>query len=166
MLTQKVEFYLASEVPYGPFSNLSPHPVKVDGVWYMTAEHAYHAARFSDPRVAAWFASCPTAGLLAHAVHALFTHGAKHERQYQRPDWGVVKLDRMREVALAKFSGDPALSDLLLGTGDAELVEAGFIDDDAGRFWGRVNGIGENWLGRILMETRDRLRRSPYEVIM
>jgi N-glycosidase YbiA len=69
-------------------------------------------------------------------------------------------------VALAKFSGDPALSDLLLGTGDAELVEAGFIDDDAGRFWGRVNGIGENWLGRILMETRDRLRRSPYEVIM
>ena len=43
----------------------------------------------------------------------------------------------------------------LVATGDAKLVEENKHGDD---FYGTVNGVGQNWLGRILMETREALR--------
>jgi predicted NAD-dependent protein-ADP-ribosyltransferase YbiA (DUF1768 family) len=43
----------------------------------------------------------------------------------------------------------------LLETGDAELVEGNWWDDT---FWGVCNGVGQNNLGKILMDTRRELR--------
>ena len=51
------------------------------------------------------------------------------------------------------------LRDLLLSTGDAKLIEAATVDNAVNRLWGEVNGVGENMLGKMLMELRTKLRR-------
>jgi len=45
----------------------------------------------------------------------------------------------------------------LLQTGDAKLVLNNKWND---KFWGVCRGVGENWLGKILMEVRDELRKQ------
>lgn len=74
-----------------------------------------------------------------------------------RSDWEDVKVDIMRRVLSHKFE-DPELREMLLATGDDELVEENYWFDD---FWG-VDSIhnlgGQNWLGKILMEIRDSIR--------
>lgn len=72
-----------------------------------------------------------------------------------RPDWESVKLGVMANLQASKYR-DPALRALLLGTGDAELVEGNHWCDT---FWGRCTCAkhadeGQNWLGRILMVQR------------
>jgi len=58
----------------------------------------------------------------------------------------------MREAVRAKFTRHPELAAVLLGTGDAVLVEHTVNDN----YWGDGgDGSGQNWLGRILMEMRE-----------
>lgn len=73
-----------------------------------------------------------------------------------RPDWESVKVDLMRTFVRKKFE-NPFLRPLLLATGDAELVEGNTWNDT---FWGVCRGRGQNWLGRILMEVRDEIRKE------
>lgn len=74
-----------------------------------------------------------------------------------RPNWTEIRLDVMREAVMAKFEQNADLRARLLSTGNAMLVEHSVRD----RFYGDGgDGTGANWLGRILMETRDKLRRS------
>jgi ribA/ribD-fused uncharacterized protein len=71
-----------------------------------------------------------------------------------RPDWNDVRVEIMRSFVERKFADHTGLLRLLLATGNVELVEGNNWGD---RFWGRVDngyGTGENWLGKILMETR------------
>lgn len=72
-----------------------------------------------------------------------------------RPDWHQVRLGIMRELVEKKFRDHPALAQWLLDTGDTELVEGNWWGDT---FWGRCKGVGENHLGRILMEVREQIR--------
>jgi predicted NAD-dependent protein-ADP-ribosyltransferase YbiA (DUF1768 family) len=44
-----------------------------------------------------------------------------------------------------------------LATGNDYLEETNTWKDS---FWGVYNGIGTNWLGKILMEERERIRRD------
>jgi ribA/ribD-fused uncharacterized protein len=71
-----------------------------------------------------------------------------------RKDWEEVKEEIMEYVIRAKFS-DPELQDLLLETGQQELVEGNWWKDT---YWGVCNGIGQNKLGKILMKIRDELQ--------
>ncbi|MCH7737275.1 MAG: NADAR family protein [Chloroflexi bacterium] len=61
----------------------------------------------------------------------------------------------MLELLRDKFR-DPVLRQMLLDTGDLELVEGNNWGD---RFWGRVSGVGDNHLGRLLMQVRGECRR-------
>jgi hypothetical protein len=63
----------------------------------------------------------------------------------------------MRELLARKFAPGSELAARLLTTGDAPLVEG---TTWGGRFRGVCRGEGQNWLGRLLMEQRDRLRRA------
>jgi ribA/ribD-fused uncharacterized protein len=146
----EIRFYRASEKPYGAFSNLARYPVRFEGCDFPTAEHAY---QYGKPRKAAvrdWLMAAPSPALLAMAAHGLYHWDVV-------PGWSKMKVDRMRAVLRAKFTQHEALRALLLDTGDAEIIEAGTVDDAAGRYWGRVHGRGQNWLGRLLMELRDEL---------
>jgi ribA/ribD-fused uncharacterized protein len=73
-----------------------------------------------------------------------------------RKDWEYVKLWVMLEIIRRKFCNS-AMGELLLGTGDAELIEGNTWGDT---FWGVCRGKGENHLGKILMLVRDELREK------
>jgi ribA/ribD-fused uncharacterized protein len=73
-----------------------------------------------------------------------------------RPGWDDMRVDTMREILQAKFKS-ANLRMWLEMTGDAELIEGNTWGD---KFWGQVDGVGENWLGRLLMELREELRRE------
>ncbi len=74
-----------------------------------------------------------------------------------RPDWETVKDGVMRTAVLAKFSQHPEIREILLSTGDAQLVEHTTND----RYWGDGgDGSGKNMLGQILMSVREELRHE------
>ncbi|MDR0319536.1 MAG: NADAR family protein [Rickettsiales bacterium] len=74
-----------------------------------------------------------------------------------RPDWDRVKLPVMKDLVRQKFYFSTALGKMLVGTGDAELLEGNSWGDT---FWGICNGVGDNNLGKILMDVRERLRQK------
>lgn len=150
-MSEEIHFYRANENPYGVFSNLYRCRVQFEGRTFMTAEHAYQFGKPAKREIAEWLAMCPSPSVLACAAHALLSWEISE-------GWNDRKLERMRPVVLAKFTQHPDLADVLLSTGDAIIIEAGTTNNAVNRFWGQVGGKGENWQGKILMETRDKLR--------
>lgn len=146
-----IRFYRASDKPFGAFSNLFKRPVEFQGEVFITAEHAYQAGKPRKESVKQWLMAAPSPALLAMAAHGLYWWDI-------RSDWSKIKFDRMRQVLRAKFTQHRDLRDLLLGTGDARLVESATVDNPVNRLWGEVNGSGRNMLGVMLMELREQLR--------
>jgi ribA/ribD-fused uncharacterized protein len=72
-----------------------------------------------------------------------------------RGDWEKIKEQVMKTALLAKFRQNPALLELLKGTGERRLVEASTADN----FWGAgPKGKGLNRLGALLTEVRAELK--------
>jgi len=83
-------------------------------------------------------------------------------QQYQRPDWGNVFLGFMKEVMYQKFRQHPDLRTILLSTATARLIYADADDP----YWGTgPDGMGQNQLGKTLIEVRDRLMGESIPVI-
>ena len=76
-----------------------------------------------------------------------------------RPDWDAVKDDVMLSVINAKFDSNLFLRNKL-GEIDGDIIEANTWGD---RYWGQVNGVGENKLGKILMQKRDEIQKEKTE---
>lgn len=74
-----------------------------------------------------------------------------------REDWEDVKTQMMYEICLAKFTQNADLRDKLIATGNKMLVEGNTWGD---KVWGCVNGVGENRLGKILMQIREDLKNE------
>lgn len=70
-----------------------------------------------------------------------------------RKDWEEIKDQTMYEICAAKFEQNPNLMDLLVLTGKRPLEEGNHWND---RYWGTVNGVGQNKLGKILMDIREK----------
>lgn len=70
-----------------------------------------------------------------------------------RGDWDEKKLEIMRRILILKFGQNPELAKKLL------MVRGPIVEDNSwgDTYWGRCNGTGENRLGLLLMELRDRL---------
>ena len=61
----------------------------------------------------------------------------------------------MKELLWLKFGGrEPFLTQALLLTEDAEIIEDNTWED---RFWGVCNGIGDNHLGKLIMQIREEM---------
>lgn len=123
-------------------SNFYPVEIKLDGIVYPNAETAFQAQKTLDVEERRKFS------MLKNPVQAKRL-GRKVKL---RDDWEEVKLDIMTEVVSQKFLQHPHLIEMLLQTGDEELVEGNKWGD---RFWGVCKGKGENHLGKILMKIRD-----------
>lgn len=147
----RIEFYRASEKPYGVFSNLYKRAIVFEEVTYPTSEHAYQAGKPRKDEVRAWLMAAPSPSLLAMAAHGLYVWDV-------HPDWSKTKFDRMKRVLKEKFTQHADLQAILLETGDAVLVEVATVDSTVNRLWGEVNGVGKNMLGQLLMEVRDEIR--------
>jgi len=115
-------------------------------VRYPTVEHAYQAAKTLDQKARERIRLLPTAGKAK----------AAGKRLKIRPDWEAIKVDVMRGLLRQKFRPDTFLARVLLETGERELIEVNTWGD---RFWGECpRGVGENQLGKLLMEIRGELR--------
>ena len=68
-----------------------------------------------------------------------------------RPDWEEVKVQVMRYVVYEKFEQNPELRERLSKI-QGDIIEEGKYPDN--KFWGVYNGVGENQLGKILMDVR------------
>jgi len=145
-------FYSSHEQPYGCFSNFSRHGFTLDGCYWPTSEHYFQGQKFAG-----------TPHLEAVRDARTPKEAANIGRDRKRPlrhDWEQVKDDVMRRAVLAKFSTHAAIRDVLLGTGDEDIMENAPKD----YYWGiGTDGTGKNMLGRILMEVRAILRERSAE---
>ncbi len=143
-----IHFYSVSGA-YGGFSNFSPHPIRLKGKTWPTSEHYFQAQKFAG-----------TADEEAVRQARSPMIAARMGRSRKRPlrkDWESAKDAIMHEAVLAKFTQHDDLREILLGTGDAEIVEHTENDD----YWGDGgDGRGKNRLGKILMRVREELRGS------
>lgn len=77
-----------------------------------------------------------------------------------REDWEVVKLSIMYELLKKKFTQEPFRTDLLNTRGE-NIVEGNRWNDT---FWGvdiKSNpNVGENWLGRLIMDIRTKIKNG------
>lgn len=132
---------------YWFLSNFYPHAIVYAQELWPSAEHAYQAAKThstTDRQRIRMARSAGEAKRIGRTVTLI-------------PQWEEVKLHVMRQIIAAKFSPASSLSVRLVETGDAILIEGNTWGD---RYWGKVNGEGKNWLGRILMEKREELRND------
>ncbi len=123
---------------YDFLSNFYPCTVQYMGYVYMNSEAAFQAQK------------CPER---AAEFIGLNPGQAKYlgRRVQLRLDWEQVKVNIMYEILVAKFSNPELMSKLLQVEG--EIVEDNTWND---RFWGVCKGKGQNMLGKLLMELRDR----------
>jgi ribA/ribD-fused uncharacterized protein len=141
-----IRFY-ATRDAYGCFSNFSAHPFELDGLIWPTSEHYFQASKFED--------AARREEIRAEVSPMVAARMGRSRNHPLRADWETVKDDVMRRAVLRKFETHPDIAEVLLGTGDEEIVEA--TTDD--HYWGcGTSGTGRNMLGIILMEVRAALR--------
>ena len=125
-------------------SNFYPCKILYRGITYPTSEAAFQAQKTLDENERLRISKLED------------PHDAKAEGQKLdlRADWDDVKVVEMYLICMNKFLQNPELEELLLATGEEELVEGNHWHDT---FWGVCNGVGENKLGKILMMVRAHL---------
>ncbi|MEJ8277311.1 NADAR family protein [Pseudonocardia spirodelae] len=146
------------------FSQWFPAPFRVGGVRYATAEHWMMAAKartFGDTGA--------LARVLADDDPAAAKQAGREVRGFDSATWDRERYAVVVDGNRAKFGAGDRLTDALLGTGDAVLVEASPVD----RIWGiglaagdpaladPARWPGRNLLGFALMAVRAELRRRP-----
>jgi ribA/ribD-fused uncharacterized protein len=144
-----IYFYSTREAPYGCFSNFSSHGIEMDGQWWPTTEHYFQAQKF---------AGTPYTEKVRLATSPKQAAEIGRDRRLPlRPDWERVKDDVMRRAVLRKFETHAQIREILLATGEEDIVENTKHD----YYWGcGQDGSGKNMLGQILVEVRAILREQ------
>ena len=127
-------------------SNFYPCAITFDGLTYASSEAAFHAQKCARREDKIQYT------LLKNPIRA-----KQLGRRETLPDnWDDVRHEVMAAILRVKFA-DPVLADKLNDTGDAYLEEGNQWHDN---FWGNCScercrdRVGENRLGRILMDIR------------
>lgn len=140
----RIKFYRTRD-EYGAFSNFAKYPLEINGKTYATSEHLYQSLKFTDPEAQEIIRTASSAKMAAHLGRGL---------PGMRADWNEVRADVMYEVLKHKYAQHEELKQLLLSTGDAEIVEHSINDS----YWADGgDGTGQNMLGVLLMRLRDEL---------
>lgn len=141
-----INFY-STTGEYGCFSNFSRHSIWLKGKRWPTSEHYFQAQKFAGTEHEEQVR-------MAKKPMEAANMGRDRKRPLRR-DWEAVKERVMLDALRAKFTQHDDLTAVLLGTGDAKLVEHTANDD----YWGDGgDGSGRNRLGRLLVQLRDELR--------
>ncbi len=140
MGVKKIKFYEGS---YYCFSNWSAHAVKYNNTLYPTSEHAYHCQRFKDPKIVKSILKSKSPYLAKLIVQA--------NKDKQLSDWNSIKRAIMKDILREKLKQHKEIREVLLKTGQKEIVENSRED----YFWGvGKDGTGKNELGKIWIELR------------
>jgi len=146
-MVDSVKFYSVSD-EYGAFSNFAAYPIKLGKKRWPTTEHYFQAKKFTDKKQQEDIRKAKTPMIAARL-------GRDRKKHKIRRGWNSEKVAVMREAIYAKFTQHEELRELLLSTGDAEIVEHTSNDN----YWGDGgDSRGKNMLGSILMEIREQLR--------
>ena len=129
-------------------SNFATCYVTLDGVTYSSVEHAYMSAKSDDPTWKDFCQRCPQAATVKRESTDI---------KYIA-DWKLRKFEVMWFLLQQKFSTYPFCRQLL-ATGTDGIVEGNYHNDTV---WGVClrTGRGDNHLGRMIMDIRDRLRAA------
>lgn len=140
---------------YQFLSNFAVAPVHILGRTWPSSEHAFQAhkslfARDADA-VPAWLDKLQSASI--RESKALGKRLA-----IDLDAWNEFSTEAMRRTLAAKFS-EPTFGYRLVATGDTTLIEYNAWGD---RLWGvdSRSGLGENRLGKLLMELRAQLKEN------
>lgn len=132
---------------YGFLSNFWKAPVEYEGGLYPTVEHAFQAAKTLSGKQRANIMMCGSPGESKEMGRKVTL----------RTDWEKVKVGIMNDILRDKFTRHKGLRKKLLDTKGKKLQEGNTWDD---RFWGVClkTGVGENYLGKLLMDLREELQ--------
>jgi ribA/ribD-fused uncharacterized protein len=152
--SESVVVYKTTE-QWGGLSNMAAgFPLQVNNVKILTAEALYQACRFPHlPEI-----QKEIIGQYSPMIAKIKT---KPYRQDSRADWDDVRYKIMRWCLRVKLAQHyESFGELLLATKDKPIVELSRKDD----YWGAKSDlsedvlVGENVLGRLLMELREKLK--------
>jgi ribA/ribD-fused uncharacterized protein len=133
---------------FGFLSNFHASVVVYDEAEYPTVEHAYQAAKTLDHFARLHIRDNLTAG-----------QAKRFGRNVEmRVDWEDIKIGVMFDLLTQKFN-HLSLAKKLIDTGNQPLAEGNNWGDT---FWGTVNGVGENWLGKLLMQVRADIKEKYF----
>ena len=142
-----IKFYKTSK-KYGEFSNFYKKRIVIHGKKYRSAEHYYQSKKFEGTDWEEYIRNQTTP-----------RKSAEEGRRLDLPlreDWGDIKNEIMITALYYKFK-DETLRNLLLSTGEEELIEDSPID----YYWGcGSDGSGKNILGKQLMSLRTVIRKE------
>lgn len=131
---------------YNFLSNFFEYPIIYKDKEYKTVEHLYQSFKTTDMKERERIRLLPYPGMAKKQGRLLKV----------REDWGNIKIAVMKLCIDLKF-GDLNMAILLLETKNKKLIEGNLWHDT---FWGccmckRCCGVGENNLGKLLMNKRD-----------
>lgn len=145
-MSEKINFYKLAD-PYGDFSNFSKHPITLKNLTWKTTEHYFQAQKFAGTEYEEQVRLTP-------GPRAAAEMGRRRDLPL-RADWESVKESVMKDALLAKIAQYPEIKNLLLSTGDAEIIEHTVNDS----YWADGgDGSGKNRLGVLWMEIRKELQ--------
>ena len=134
---------------YGFLSNFSYIPVFYDNKKWLTSEHAYQAAKFDNPVVREKI-------LNAKSPDEAFQIG-RNTDNIRRTNWDEIKVQVMEDIVSEKLKQNSYLNELLLKTGNKEIIEASSTDS----FWGwGPKKDGENHMGKIWIKLREKIQNG------
>ena len=134
---------------YSFLSNFHPCNIVFEGKLYPTVEHAYQAAKSLNQETRDIIRKAADPNLAKRLGQSVVV----------RSDWNEVKISIMKELIRKKFE-NPFIRWRLKETNNRPLINENRWND---RFWGVVNGEGENWLGKILEEVREEILQNDLE---
>ena len=142
--------FLSKIEKWKDLSNLAPYPIELDGETWSSSEHYYQFKKFekTDPQCAQkikYFSTPKEAKILSLKNNNYLAN------------WDDIKVDILKKAVRKKFESYDNLRNLLISTGNEELIEAN--PDDY--FWGEgKDGSGKNMMGKVLMEIRENLKNK------
>ena len=133
---------------YGFLSNFYPVEISYEGLSFLSVEAAFQACKTLDKAQRLIFTNLPPRGakLKGRAI-------------FLREDWEEVKDGIMYDLCKLKFTENEDLKKQLLETGNRVLIEGNHHGD---RYWGVVDGVGKNRLGKILMMIREEIKEWKF----
>ena len=129
-------------------SNMYPCTIVYQGKEYGSSEHIYQAMKSKNLEYQEYIRTLDEPKSTKKEANRLL--GEEYEL---REDWDEIKLEFMEEILYLKFTQNLDLQEKLLNI-EGHIEEKNSWGDT---FWGTSDGVGQNHLGRLLMEIRDRL---------
>jgi ribA/ribD-fused uncharacterized protein len=129
-------------------SNMYPVTITYQNITYPSTENAYQAHKFNEIETREFIAT------LSPSKSKIY---ANDNKKKWRKDFDSFKVNLMIELNRLKYATEPFYS-ALIDTEDKYLEETNYWKDS---FWGVFEGVGNNTLGKIIMDIRNELNNSP-----